>query len=78
MQSRSRADERRGLSGRIARYAICADTGSAGCSELEVFLVDDMSQVTEHALEATPSDLPTVFGSAASGRGAPTESAHAT
>jgi len=43
-----------------------------------VFLVDDMSEVTEHALEATPSDLPTVFGSAAGGRGAPTESAHAT
>ena len=30
---------------------------------LEVFLVDDMSQVIEHALEATPSDLPTIFGS---------------
>ena len=29
---------------------------------LEVFLVDDMSQVIEHALEATPSDLPTIFG----------------
>jgi ATP-dependent Lon protease len=32
---------------------------------LEVFLVDDMSQVIEHALEPTPSDLPTIFGSAA-------------
>ncbi len=33
---------------------------------LEVFLVDDMSQVIEHALEPTPSDLPTIFGNAAS------------
>jgi ATP-dependent Lon protease len=32
-------------------------------ASLEVFLVDDMSQVIEHALESTPSDLPTVFGS---------------
>ncbi|MEA2747160.1 MAG: ATP-dependent Lon protease [Myxococcales bacterium] len=29
---------------------------------LEVFLVDDMSQVIEHALEPTASDLPTIFG----------------
>ena len=40
---------------------------------LEVFLVDDMSQVIEHALESTPSDLPTVFGTS-SGRVA--EAAH--
>jgi ATP-dependent Lon protease len=43
---------------------------------LEVFLVDDMSQVIEHALEATPSDLPTVFGSSA--RPQAGEAAHAT
>ncbi|MDB4935812.1 MAG: ATP-dependent protease La [Labilithrix sp.] len=42
---------------------------------LEVFLVDDMSQVIEHALEATPSDLPTIFGSTTQPRG---DEAHAT
>ena len=44
---------------------------------LEVFLVDDMSQVIEHALEATPSDLPTVFGSTG-GRPQAGDTAHAT
>jgi ATP-dependent Lon protease len=43
---------------------------------LEVFLVDDMSQVIEHALEPTPSDLPTIFGS--SGRPQAGDTAHAT
>jgi ATP-dependent Lon protease len=33
---------------------------------LEVILVDDMSQVIEAALEPEPSDLPTIFGAAAS------------
>lgn len=33
---------------------------------LEVFLVDDMSQAIEHALEATPSELPSIFGASAS------------
>ena len=49
---------------------------------LEVFLVDDMSQAIEHALEATPSDLPTIFGHAtttSSPRSRPeSEDAHAT
>jgi ATP-dependent Lon protease len=46
---------------------------------LEVFLVDDMSQAIEHALEATPSDLPTIFGAGADrSRAAPAEDAHAT
>jgi len=43
---------------------------------LEVFLVDDMSQVIEHALEPTPSDLPTVFGSTPARQASDT--AHAT
>jgi ATP-dependent Lon protease len=43
---------------------------------LEVFLVDDMSQVIEHALESTPSDLPLVFGSTSTPRA--TDDAHAT
>lgn len=43
---------------------------------LEVFLVDDMSQVIEHALEPTPSDLPTIFG--AGSRVVPTDDARAT
>jgi ATP-dependent Lon protease len=43
---------------------------------LEVFLVDDMSQAIEHALEATPSDLPTIFGSSA--QRAAADDAHAT
>ncbi len=38
---------------------------------LEFFLVDDMSQVLEYALEATPSDMPSVFGTSA--RHAPLE-----
>ena len=42
---------------------------------LEVFLVDDMSQVIEHALEATPSDLPTIFGGRTAQAG---DTAHAT
>jgi ATP-dependent Lon protease len=42
---------------------------------LEVFLVDDMSQVIEHALEPTPSDLPTIFGSTTQPRA---EDVHAT
>jgi ATP-dependent Lon protease len=44
---------------------------------LEVFLVDDMSQVIEHALEETPSDVPTIFGSATSGA-TRTDDVHAT
>jgi len=43
---------------------------------LEVFLVDDMSQVIEHALEPTPSDLPTIFGG--SGTRQAGDTAHAT
>ncbi len=43
---------------------------------LEVFLVDDMSQVIEHALEATPSDLPTIFGGGRTAQAGDT--AHAT
>ena len=42
---------------------------------LEVFLVDDMSQVIEHALEPNASDLPTIFGAAAPRT---TDNAHAT
>jgi ATP-dependent Lon protease len=42
---------------------------------LEVFLVDDMSQVIEHALEPNASDLPTIFGSSTPRTA---ENAHAT
>ena len=43
---------------------------------LEVFLVDDMSQVIEHALEATPSDLPAIFGPGSTATAS--DAAHAT
>jgi ATP-dependent Lon protease len=42
---------------------------------LEVILVDDMSQVIEHALETTPSDLPTIFGTSTPRK---SDDAHAT
>ena len=35
---------------------------------MEFIFADDMSQVIEHALEPTPSDLPTIFGASAIGR----------
>jgi ATP-dependent Lon protease len=44
---------------------------------LEVFLVDDMSQAIEHALEQVPSDLPTIFGRSAA-RATAADDTHAT